>query len=116
MVKVCCGINKDEGRILFCSESFIVPKRTMQRKCHLCIPFLGIARRLSPNFHIHVYVSLYFQDQSTYLAAAKESNRSWKYINFSQINECRNRETEHFIYRRPTLYPLEIAVDFLKSL
>ncbi len=22
----------------------------------------------------------------------------------------------HFIYRRPTLYPLEIAVDFLKSL
>ncbi len=24
--------------------------------------------------------------------------------------------TTHFIYRRPTLYPLEIAVDFLKSL
>ncbi len=22
----------------------------------------------------------------------------------------------HFMYRRPTLYPLEIAVDFLKSL
>ncbi len=22
---------------------------------------------------------------------------------------------EHFIYRRPTLYPLEIAVDFFKS-
>jgi hypothetical protein len=26
------------------------------------------------------------------------------------------REVEIFIYRRPTLYPLEIAVDFLKSL
>ncbi len=23
---------------------------------------------------------------------------------------------EYFMYRRPTLYPLEIAVDFLKSL
>jgi hypothetical protein len=26
------------------------------------------------------------------------------------------REGLNFIYRRPTLYPLEIAVDFLKSL
>jgi hypothetical protein len=26
------------------------------------------------------------------------------------------RESYFFIYRRPTLYPLEIAVDFLKSL
>jgi hypothetical protein len=26
------------------------------------------------------------------------------------------REREFFIYRRPTLYPVEIAVDFLKSL
>jgi hypothetical protein len=26
------------------------------------------------------------------------------------------KEIEVFIYRRPTLYPLEIAVDFLKSL
>ena len=33
---------------------------TLQRKCHLCIPFLGIAW-LSPNFQIHVSVSdLYF--------------------------------------------------------
>ncbi len=28
---------------------------TLQRKSHLCIPFLGL-RRLSPNFHIHVSV------------------------------------------------------------
>ncbi len=26
------------------------------------------------------------------------------------------RRTKYIIYRRPTLYPLEIAVDFLKSL
>jgi hypothetical protein len=26
------------------------------------------------------------------------------------------RTVNYFIYRRPTLYPLEIAVDFLKSL
>ncbi len=26
------------------------------------------------------------------------------------------KEIKIFIYRRPTLYPLEIAVDFLKSL
>ncbi len=30
--------------------------RALQLKSHLCIPFLGIAR-LSPNFHIHVFVS-----------------------------------------------------------
>jgi hypothetical protein len=37
-----------------------------------------------------------FPDRSTYLAAAKETDRSWKYINLSQICECRNWETEHY--------------------
>jgi hypothetical protein len=37
---------------------------TLQRKFHLCIPFVGIPR-LSPKFHIHVSVSdlyIYSQD------------------------------------------------------
>jgi hypothetical protein len=43
---------------------------TLQRKSHLCIPFLGIARTLSPNFHIHVSVSelyMYSLDRSRYV-------------------------------------------------
>ncbi len=40
-------------------------------------------------------------------------------LSLREIETCEigNREaTYSFIYRRPTLYPLEIAVDFLKSL
>ncbi len=46
----------------------------------------------------HSYVCerfIYSEDESTYLAAAKQIDRSWKYINLSQIYECRNWETEH---------------------
>ncbi len=32
------------------------------------------------------------------------------------VFETNGGEEEFFMYRRPTLYPLEIAVDFLKSL
>ncbi len=36
------------------------------------------------------------QDRSTYLAAAKQTDRSWKYINLSQKYECRNWERDHY--------------------
>ncbi len=39
---------------------------------------------------------IYSQDRSTYLAAAKYTDRSWIYSNFSQIFECRNWEIEHY--------------------
>jgi hypothetical protein len=41
-------------------------------------------RGLIPNDYIHVSTS-----------AAKKSDRSWEYINRSQIHECRNWETVH---------------------
>jgi hypothetical protein len=50
---------------------------------------------------------IYSQDQSTYFPAAEKAHRSWKYINPSQIYECRNWETEHYNS------VLEIRVSFL---
>ncbi len=61
--------------------------------------FWGL-RGFSPNFHIHVYVSdLYIP--------CNRIGRSWKYINPSQIYECRNWEIEHYNSG------LEITVSFL---
>jgi hypothetical protein len=50
---------------------------------------------------------IYSQDRSTYFPAAELADWSWKYINLSQIYECRNWGTE--------LYNsfLEITVSFL---
>ncbi len=60
----------------------------LQRKYHLWIPFPGIARPQSQFPLSCVYVRfIYSQDQSTYLAAEKQTDRSWKYINLSQIHE-----------------------------
>ncbi len=39
---------------------------------------------------------IYSQDRSTYFPAAEQVDRSWKYINLSQINECRNWETKQY--------------------
>jgi hypothetical protein len=39
---------------------------------------------------------MYSKDLSTYLAAAKLADRSWEYINRSQINEFGNCGTEHY--------------------
>jgi hypothetical protein len=36
-------------------------------------------------------------------------------MNFGLIAARMAKGIRHFMYRRPTLYPLEIAVDFLKS-
>ena len=40
---------------------------------------------------------IYSQDLSAYFPAAEQADQSRKYINLSQINECRNSETEHYI-------------------
>jgi hypothetical protein len=40
---------------------------------------------------------IFSQDWSTYFPAAKEADRSWKYINLLQIFECGNWETEYYI-------------------
>jgi hypothetical protein len=69
----------------------------LQGKFHLCIPFLGIAWPQSQFPHSCVCEPfIYSQDQSTYFPAAELADRSWKYINLSQIYECRNWETEHY--------------------
>jgi hypothetical protein len=39
---------------------------------------------------------IYSQYRSAYLTAAKYADRSWEYINCSQIHECGNWETEHY--------------------
>jgi hypothetical protein len=62
-------------------------------------------RGLSFNLHIHVYVSdLYISGPHIYL---QQNRQTWKYINLSQIYECRNRETEHYNS------VFEITVSFL---
>jgi hypothetical protein len=57
-------------------------------------------RVLSPNSYIHVSVSdLYIPKIGPHiLTAAKQTDRSWKYMNLSQIYECRNWETKHYNY------------------
>jgi hypothetical protein len=66
---------------------------------------------LSPNFHIHVSVSdLYVPRIGPHISLQQNwQNRSWKYINLSQIYsyECRNWETEHYNS------VLEITISFL---
>ncbi len=81
---------------------------TLQGKPHLCITFLGIARPQSQFPHSCVCERfIYSQDRSTYFPSAEQAGRSWKYINHSQICECRNWETEHYTYI------FEIKVSFL---
>jgi hypothetical protein len=55
-------------------------------------------RCLSPKSYIHVLLSdLYIPKiRFKYLAAAKQTDWSWKYINLSQKCECRNWEAEHY--------------------
>ncbi len=70
-----------------------------QGKYHLCSLFLGIAPPQSQFPHSCVCEQfIYTQDRSTYFPAAEQADLSWKYINLSQsqIQECRNWETEHY--------------------
>ncbi len=46
------GENPEQGVLASVNDT------ALQRKTHLCIPFLGIARPLSPNFHTHVSMCL----------------------------------------------------------
>ncbi len=65
------------------------------RKSNLCIP----GKELFQSQFLHWCVSeqfVYSQDRSTYWAAAKKTDRSWKCIILSQIFECRNWEIEHY--------------------
>ncbi len=39
---------------------------------------------------MYLWRFIFSQDQSAYFAAAKQADRSWEYINRSQILECRN--------------------------
>ncbi len=48
-----------------------------------------------PTF-MYLWAIHYSQNWSAYLAAAKYADRSWEYINRSQIHECGNWETEHY--------------------
>jgi hypothetical protein len=78
----------------------------LQRKSHLCNSFLGIARSQSQFSHACV-CERYSQDWSTDIPAAEKADRSWKYINLSQIYECRNWKTERYYS------VFEITVSFL---
>ncbi len=60
-----------------------------------CAPFISNTE-CSVSRVIHSYICerfIYFQDRSVNFAAAKYMDRSWKYINRSQIHECRNRDS-----------------------
>ncbi len=88
--------------------------QTLQPKSHLCVPFLGIVRPQSQFPHSCVCEqSIYSQDRSSYLAAAKKTARSWKYINLSQIYQCRYWETElyNFVLKIRRLH--QCIVSFL---
>ncbi len=54
----------------------------LQRKSHLCIPFLGIARPQSQFPHSCDSYSY------SYFPAAELADRLWEYINPSQTPEC----------------------------
>ncbi len=75
-----------------------VQARTLYQKSDLCIPRNDSARPPSQSLHSFICGQfIYSQDQSGYFAAAKLVDRSWEYINRSQIiHECGNRETEHY--------------------
>jgi hypothetical protein len=75
-------------------KKFSNNKGTLQRKFHLCIPFLGIAW---PNFHIHVSVSNLCVPRSVHIFSCSRIVRpilEILYKNLSQKYECRNWETE----------------------
>ncbi len=72
-------------------------RSSLQGKSLLCIPFLGKAWPQSQFPHFCVCERfIYSQDRSTYFPAAEKADPSWKFINLSQIYECRNWETEYY--------------------
>ncbi len=82
----------------------------LQRKSHLCIPFLGIARP-QPQFQPSCVWQRFIlsQDWST-------SDRLWKYINFSQTHDCGHwdRDPEipfwEYLFRKFGILSLQCAL------
>ncbi len=71
---------------------------SLQRKFHLCIPFLGIARPQSqfPHSWVCEWI-IYSQGRSTYfLPQNRQTDPGNIYVNLSLIYECRNWEKEHY--------------------
>ncbi len=64
-------------------------KYSQKRNCAASVPLPAVHSCVCEPF-------IYSQDLSTYVAAAKQADRSRKYINLSQIHECRNWETDHY--------------------
>jgi hypothetical protein len=79
--------------------------------CHTAkkIPFMysfsGNCAASAPNFHIHVSV-IYIPRICPHIFL-QQNSQTWKYINLSQIYECRHWETEYYNS------VLEITVSFL---
>jgi len=57
-------------------------------KAEFCLPIPTLIYSICEIF-------IYFQDLSVHFPAAKYVDRSWEYINRSQIHECRNWEQGH---------------------
>jgi hypothetical protein len=96
--------------VLYFSKEYYNSRKniTLEGKFHLCIPFLGIAWPQSQFPHSCVCERfIYSQDRFTYFPVAEKADWSWKYINLSQIYECRNWATEHYSS------VLEITFSFL---
>ncbi len=61
----------------------------LQRKSHLFIPFLGIVRLQSQYIHNFMCLgAIYIFPGSVHIFGCSKIDRSWKYINLSQIYEC----------------------------
>ncbi len=68
-------------------------REALQKKSDLCFPRIQTARPRSRFLYSYICERfIYSQARSAYFAAARLADRSWKYINSSQIYECRNWE------------------------
>ncbi len=71
---------------------------TLQRKSHLCVPILGIARPQSQFLHLCVcerfICTVHSQESGSFhiFPAAEYADQSWEYINCSQTHECGNKD------------------------
>jgi hypothetical protein len=92
-----CGITGLTSYYLhvLCALYMYRTARTLQRHCtenrKKIFPERKL-RGLSPNVYINIYVSALYMYLAAYLAAGKEVDRWWEYINSSQIYECQNWE------------------------
>jgi hypothetical protein len=58
-------------------------------------------------------VPVLLTEQNNYVSDTRQKGENFEIFSYTKaLEKC----IKIFIYRRPTLYPLEIAVDFLKPL